>query len=488
MNKSLLMSRVSLMLGFFAFFFLLVDKVEAKATNCTYEYLDGTISFSVNQNDELVLKSNVYQRCGDTNGDGVAETCIDHTVQGLTLTRLDVQVIMENVEAGKADRNSQLFLYRMETEIGWDKKQVDDVLDNGCNDTNCKVKIKLDKDGYCPKIYVAENVTGTISTVMPGSINCNGSKMFNWISDGPDDLYACNGAPTNGYDAIENRQCNEEQVKQAIDSSVNTEINALQSDYEKLSGSINTDTFDPSQAPDQNNIDQYCNQPVVAVKDYIDTIQNYTDDTDVGKTIDDILSEVKNQYANCRLPISDTEIKEDARNKLSAYLSTLSADISSLASRASSKASECIKMAENMTQDEKDDAIDKIEQDTEDSRDSALSSLNAFKEKISSITFGDQATISCEGLLGDKLLNKIDEIFGYVKIAAPIILILLGSIDFGQVVLMEGTDNKDALKKATSRFVKRAIVCIAIFFLPTILSYILHFIDGVGVDPLCGIK
>ena len=67
-------------------------------------------------------------------------------------------------------------------------------------------------------------------------------------------------------------------------------------------------------------------------------------------------------------------------------------------------------------------------------------------------------------------------------------MILLGSIDFGQVVLMEGTDNKDALKKATSRFVKRAIVCIAIFFLPTILSYILHFIDGVGVDPLCGIK
>ena len=49
-------------------------------------------------------------------------------------------------------------------------------------------------------------------------------------------------------------------------------------------------------------------------------------------------------------------------------------------------------------------------------------------------------------------------------------------------------DDKDALKKAGSKFIKRAIVCIAIFFVPTILSYILHYVDGTGVDPMCGIK
>ncbi len=464
------------------------DKVEAKATSCTYEYLDGTISFSVNQNDELVLKSNVFTECADMDMDGVAETCIDSTIQSLKLSRYDLSNLILHTAGNRGTVNSEEFLAVMKNNFGWEKEQVLAVYDNGCSNNDCEVKIKLDSDGYCPKIYVAENVTGSISTVMPESIDCNGSGAFGWISNGLDDLFACNGVSTGGYEAVENQQCSSEQLNQAISSLVKEETNKIQSSYENLSGSLNSDTFDPSQAPDQNNIEQYCNQPIVAVNNFVTEVNKYTEGSSAQNLINGILADLKSQYQNCRLSLTDQEIKNTAISQFNSYISTLSSDVSSLLSRAESKAIECIEKAENMTQDEKDDAVDKIEQNTEDSRDSVLSSLESFKDKISSITFGDQATISCEGLLGDRLLNKIDEIFGYVKIAAPIILILLGSIDFGQVVLTEGTDNKDALKKATSRFVKRAIVCVAIFFVPTILSYILHFIDGVGVDPMCGIK
>jgi len=86
-------------------------------------------------------------------------------------------------------------------------------------------------------------------------------------------------------------------------------------------------------------------------------------------------------------------------------------------------------------------------------------------------------------------VDIVDEIFGIIKIVAPILLIVFGSLDFGQAVLQ---DNQDALKKATSKFIKRAIATVVIFFVPLLVRLVLRLpgMEELGLpdDPLCGLS
>lgn len=96
---------------------------------------------------------------------------------------------------------------------------------------------------------------------------------------------------------------------------------------------------------------------------------------------------------------------------------------------------------------------------------------------------------SCEGLLGPDFVSFLnDEVFLWVKIAVPIILIIMCTIDFGKAVI---NNDKDALAKATSNVVKRCIVAVVIFFLPTIIIYVMKnaSVGGTPImqDPLCGL-
>lgn len=109
---------------------------------------------------------------------------------------------------------------------------------------------------------------------------------------------------------------------------------------------------------------------------------------------------------------------------------------------------------------------------------------NADKKPITSEKTGN----NCEGVLGD-VMGIIDEVFDIVKIAAPILLIVFGTLDFSQAVLQ---DNQDMLKKATSKFIKRAIATIAIFFVPLLVRLLLSLpgMEELGLpdDPLCGLS
>ncbi len=91
---------------------------------------------------------------------------------------------------------------------------------------------------------------------------------------------------------------------------------------------------------------------------------------------------------------------------------------------------------------------------------------------------------TCEGLLGPNLMDDISLIFTWIRILVPIILIIMGSIDFARAVL---SDDQQELKKATSRFVKRCIIAVAIFFIPSIIMYIISFIDKIA-DASCDIR
>lgn len=103
------------------------------------------------------------------------------------------------------------------------------------------------------------------------------------------------------------------------------------------------------------------------------------------------------------------------------------------------------------------------------------------------IDWGDKTEVNCEGILGKDLINYIDKLFNWLKITVPILLIVFGCVDFGQALL---SDDKDIMKKATSKFVKRCVAAIIIFFLPTLLTFILKIFNSLTTDggiSVCGI-
>ena len=78
------------------------------------------------------------------------------------------------------------------------------------------------------------------------------------------------------------------------------------------------------------------------------------------------------------------------------------------------------------------------------------------------------------------MIDFLKMILNWIRIIAPILVIVLTSIDFAGAMLK---DDKDALTKATSRLVKRLIIAAALFFVPTIINFILDIYSDVrGID------
>ncbi len=71
------------------------------------------------------------------------------------------------------------------------------------------------------------------------------------------------------------------------------------------------------------------------------------------------------------------------------------------------------------------------------------------------------------------------QVLGYIlfvaKIVIPLLLIIMGSIDFAKAII--DSDEK-AIKDAIVKFIKRFIAGVIIFFLPTIFNFIFSLVDG----------
>ena len=105
------------------------------------------------------------------------------------------------------------------------------------------------------------------------------------------------------------------------------------------------------------------------------------------------------------------------------------------------------------------------------------------------LSFGVVHADGCDALLTREAAQFIKDIVTIVRIAVPILLIVLCSSDF--VSIVTGQD-ENITKKAISRIIKRFICAAAFFFVPLILQLILG-IDAVNNalnlvdDPTCGI-
>ena len=87
---------------------------------------------------------------------------------------------------------------------------------------------------------------------------------------------------------------------------------------------------------------------------------------------------------------------------------------------------------------------------------------------------------SCKTILGSDLYNTIkNDFLKPLKIIAPILLLVLTSLDFAKTIF---NDNKDGMQKTWQRFLKRGIATLLVFFASNIVEFILGLVD-IG---LCG--
>lgn len=104
-----------------------------------------------------------------------------------------------------------------------------------------------------------------------------------------------------------------------------------------------------------------------------------------------------------------------------------------------------------------------------------LDGLNQKYDSCSQLI--DTQTEGSFGWLLQKLLN-------YIKIAGPILVVLLSALDFIKAV---ASSEEDAFKKAQSRLVIRLVAALALFLVPTFVELLLGLINGIE-DPTCGLK
>lgn len=77
----------------------------------------------------------------------------------------------------------------------------------------------------------------------------------------------------------------------------------------------------------------------------------------------------------------------------------------------------------------------------------------------------------CE-IFGDTMVELIHKVYGYFKWIIPVLIVVLSMLDFVKVV---GTGKDDDFKKAQNNLIKRIILGVVFFLVPTIISLIISF-------------
>ena len=113
----------------------------------------------------------------------------------------------------------------------------------------------------------------------------------------------------------------------------------------------------------------------------------------------------------------------------------------------------------------------------EDKNDEFESIKDEFKDLID--RYGVVVIIDCEDLIGPELRKKLNEYMFYFRIIVPIVIIVLGTLDLFSAVLAA---DEDKMKKSQAKFIKRLMIGIAIFFVPTVINLILDIFNTVWTN------
>lgn len=99
-------------------------------------------------------------------------------------------------------------------------------------------------------------------------------------------------------------------------------------------------------------------------------------------------------------------------------------------------------------------------------------------EGSNSAVFGDINNPTSTAWLIQKILN-------YIKVLGPTIAIVLGSIDMVKAII---TSDEENMKKAQSKFIKRILAAVALFFVPLATSILLSVFGFTTDNSKCGLK
>ena len=93
----------------------------------------------------------------------------------------------------------------------------------------------------------------------------------------------------------------------------------------------------------------------------------------------------------------------------------------------------------------------------------------------------------CGLLLGfkddpDSIRSLLNDILKYVRIIVPILIVLLGSFDFGRAML---SGKEDEMKKAQITFIKRIVAGVVIFFIPALVNVIMWIANNIWSYTTC---
>lgn len=145
--------------------------------------------------------------------------------------------------------------------------------------------------------------------------------------------------------------------------------------------------------------------------------------------------------------------------------------------------------------DEKDDKGDKdgdgwwVDDVIQDIKDSVKEKYEEFKEAVADVVENNQAG----GVVISKSTKKfkckdvkyLTWTWTLIRILAPFIIILFGSLDFFKSMV---AGDEKAMKTARGKFVKRMIAFVLLIFLPFVVQFIFNNIGTYGSENTCLVK
>ena len=94
----------------------------------------------------------------------------------------------------------------------------------------------------------------------------------------------------------------------------------------------------------------------------------------------------------------------------------------------------------------------------------------------------ETGTAACKGLFGDTLTGMVQDALDLMKIAGPILVIVMTIIDLIKAVASGG---KDDLSKLGTKTLKRLIYAVLLFVIPSLLDWLFGIFSIYGT---CGIS
>ncbi|HCY44599.1 MAG TPA: hypothetical protein DHU33_04160 [Firmicutes bacterium] len=94
----------------------------------------------------------------------------------------------------------------------------------------------------------------------------------------------------------------------------------------------------------------------------------------------------------------------------------------------------------------------------------------------------ETGTAACKGLFGDTLTGMVQDALDLMKIAGPILVIVMTIIDLIKAVASGG---KDDLSKLGTKTLKRLIYAVLLFVIPSLLDWLFSLFSIYGT---CGLS